>query len=472
MHANDPYGGEMIFSDNCDGGFIKLEDGRLIHLSEMRDKIPHVFLHVGDKYRDICSQVADQYYPYPKGSAEYEILINFLAQRSAKIKNIAAIILISRKRKIIEICYDYIDEKFQSFFDYPIIFSGKKQKNDDISFLDRSQKINALIKYFPNKLFYILRKRKMKKTSSVIRSWVDVDEKLHIDHFSDSAIYIYPFGINLYRSYKFIKYCMKKYENVSLMGVPYSFYDVLKLFMCKGIKQDMRLIEYEMSAMVRHRKEFEAYDEIYTSDEYIPAINALYSDFINRKKIVNNNHGVGYYNQYIKYTEMITYNEAQRIYYTKYNPNVAYNVKNTDFYYKPFEKGKKVVVIFVDQNNLKIFSLLYENALQQAAFEKLKTVCTHMGLEFAIKFHPNRLISDQQEIMAENPDLIQLSSFGDDCNYIFFSLYSTAFYDFRHYGKFCFIKDDFFDPRSYFGDEIKPIFLDDIQNVLNDYINS
>jgi hypothetical protein len=222
--------------------------------------------------------------------------------------------------------------------------------------------------------------------------------------------------------------------------------------------------------MKRHSKEFIAFDFIFTSDEFIPAVNALYVDFLSTKNIVNNTHGIGFYNPYIKYTKLITFNNSQRDYYLRRNNQLEYSIKDYDSELSEFNKNLQTIIVLVDQGNLKRFGLLYEDNLQNRVISKIEEISNDLNYNCFIKFHPNREQKEKNLFLNRYKVFKEISSFKNNAemNYLFINLYSTAYYDFRNYGKFLFIKEELFDPTYYFGHFIKTTKVEELkQGIIN-----
>lgn len=451
------------------GNYIKLKNGNIIRIESLSNHVPFIMIRINPIFLEICEFIADNFYEFRRDSTEWEVLVNFLSLHSEKTKIITAVVLLSRIESISEINVSYIGSEFSFLFEYDIYFHNSVGQNSN--FINKSRVLSSFIKYFPNRLYFSLKNKKIEKTTSVIRSWVDVDEELHKKHINEATIYIYPFGINLERGFRFIKHCFKRYKNVSLMGVPYSLKLLIKILFSSREKMDYAIINYEIEAMKRHSKEFKYFDYIYTSDEFIPAINSLYSEFLSNKSVINNAHGIGFYNPYIKYTKMIVFNNSQKDYYQKRNSSINYSIKyNNNIELTKFDKTLPTNIIYIDQGNLTNYGLLYEDRLQHKVISKLEEIHNQMELKCFIKFHPNRKLKEKKLFLKNHNIFKEIRSFNNyfKINFIFINLYSTAYYDFKKYGNFLFIKEDFFDPSYYFGKTINVLGVKELEYYLKD----
>ena len=220
--------------------YVKFIDGDILHVDDFNKIYPMSMIENSILKIEICEFLATNYYGLVKKSLEWKILVNILSSKSHKIRMVTILILISRQKNIEEINIDFIDSKFKNFFNKNIYFL---YEDSEVSYIDSVQVFNSIIKFFINHLFRFFRNNKIKKNSSVIRAWTDLDKELHNDYFNDSTIYIYPFGINIIRSLKFIKKTFIENKNSSLMGINYSFKKLIKIIISKNRYKDLSLFE-------------------------------------------------------------------------------------------------------------------------------------------------------------------------------------------------------------------------------------
>lgn len=450
--------------------YITLENGEIIDIEKISYQFPFSMLQSDIITYEVSAFIAEKVYLFPINSLEYKVAVNFLIQRSKKIYNIAAIVLLSRKYRINKICVEYINPTFLHFFGYQIQITNFKLSK---KYLDKSAFLSSFIKYFPNRLFLIAHhlffsKNKIEK--SVIRAWVDVDEKLHGSVINMSTIYIYPFGINIFRSLNFINHCLKKYHSVSLMGVPYQMLGLIKMCFYRIKKSDLGIFLFEIEAMKKHSKQFNKFREIYTSDEYIPAIYALYQSVDPSIYVVNNCHGIGVYNKYINYQQMIVFNSTQKDYYEIINPKVEYRVKEQEIEKEHSLINNQILsFIYIDQFDLKKFNLFYEFEFQEKILSKLNELSNPNKNKIYIKFHPNRDERSRKKLLNKYKNINSVIKIDDLINFTFINLSSTAYYDFRDIGKVIFIKDDLLTPEKIFGQHISSKTIEELEKIiLND----
>ncbi|MFA9372817.1 MAG: hypothetical protein ACERKK_01550 [Poseidonibacter sp.] len=441
--------------------YIVFDDGEIVLVNDFNKVFPMTMVK-NDTYRiEICGHIIEKYYKLEPNSLEWKIFINILSLRSIKIEIITALVLLSKTKKIRIINTDFIDNSFSKLFDYDIEIINENFK---ISYIDKAQFRNAVIKFFINNFFRLFINKKIPKTSSVIRAWTEHDLHLHKEVVDHSSIFIYPFGINLRRSIHFIKRCYKENSNVTFMGVPYSFIKLLKIFLSTKKQKDLSLLEYEVSAMKKHSKEFLGFNTIYTSDEFLPAVPALYNELIKENKHVHNvAHGMGMLNPYNIYTKFQVINEIQKNFYEQYDKKIEYSTYMKDFYTERKEKSElQNAYVFIHQN-LATYGLLYESQLQNQILSLFNTVDTN---NVFIKFHPNCLKEEKDTLLSKYNNIKEIKEFNTNRNnYRFFATCSSAYYDFRKFGKFIFIEDDLFNPLNFFTN-ITILHINQLKNYL------
>jgi hypothetical protein len=443
-------------------GYLYLNDKK-IKLSDISANMPMTMVNNSLTIIKVCEFVCTSFFSFSKNDIQKNILLNLLKSKSEKIKIISAIILLSRKERIIRIDCNYLSSEFKEFFDYDIIFDYAKNKRQN--FINSSEIKKLGIKYLINFTYRLLRNRRLKKTKSAIRTWVDVSKDIYGDKFNKSTILIYPFGLNFKRSFNYIKYTFSTYKNVSFMGVPYSFIKFLIILI--STRRDLAILNFEIDGHIKHAKDLKKYEKIYTSDDFISAVPALYNQILKRTKIINTCHGIGFYNPFNNYSEFHVINSQQRKYYNYKNVgSIFYEIEKDINTLKKHESKFKKTVVIVDQGNLKKYNLFYEHNLQQKLYEKLINICKKNNHSLYIKPHPNRTDIELKKLLNRYPSLKILRNVNDlkSKNNFFVNLFSSAYYDFKNLGQFLFIKDKFFSAEIFFGNEIKLIEINEIES--------
>jgi hypothetical protein len=440
-------------------------DGEKIYEEEIPAFFPLSVIKYKDNYAAIIEFIVQEIYRIDKEDPKYAVAVNLLASKSLKIKHLTIVIEITKICNVEAICFDFISAKFKPFFDDKIKLI---HENSNEEFIDKSEVKAVLPKYLVNLFFSIVGliiRKKGNPTKSVIRAWVDVDEKLHKNEFSNSTIFIYPFGINLKRSYTFIKKVFSTHSNVRLIGVNYQLLDALKVaFSADKLNA---LIDFELNGMKVHSKYFKKYSTIYTSDEFQVATPILYQQKEDAT-VINRAHGMGCYNLIINYTEFYVFNDVQKEYYKR--NNLVYKIYNSE----PGEliqsqSDKKVNrIVYIDQGDLNKYNYFYETKLQNKVLKELNDINEGDNeYEVFVKYHPNRSETEIKEFNNVNK-LASIKVLDANEQYLFINLYSTSYFDFKKLGSFIFVSDDHFSAKYFFGDSITRVHIDQLKSkILN-----
>lgn len=448
---------------------ITLNNGKKINVDKLNFYYPFTMLINEFLVLNIAEIVAEKIYAFERNSLEFKVAVNFLSQRSMKIKKITAIILLSQTNKIKEINVEYFSQHFTSMINYEINIINKP---DIRKFIDPKVLVSLFVKIIPNKLYLIFFKlffSNQKNKKSVVRAWVDVDEYLHKDVINSSTLFIYPFGINIKRGLRFIRSCYRKYSSVTLIGIPYSFKKLFGTTLKYFKNSDENIILFEIDGMEKHSQILREFSSIHTSDEYTPAVYALYDKLKGISIITNNCHGIGFYNRYINYDLMQVFNQKQKEYYTERNQDIKYEVK----YIEDEENlivSKKInnYYIIIDQGDLEKHSYHYESSLQNELYFQINNLAKSNVRKFFIKFHPNRSEKSINRFQKKYSFIVPLKKIEEikDVPIIFINLYSTAYFDFKSRGNFIFIHDNLFNPKKIFGNHIQSLEINQLVSKL------
>ncbi|MBI34688.1 MAG: hypothetical protein CMP67_04910 [Flavobacteriales bacterium] len=443
-------------------------DGKPINENEIPHFYPLSIVKYQPSYNSIIRFIVEEVYGISKKSKKYPVYINLLASKSLKVKYLAILLEISKNHNLEEVHLDYLPRKVAEMMNISFRESEKK-----IDLIDKRERFATLPKYIANLLFslfgFFIRKQKGEKPESVVRAWVDVDEKLHKDEFEKSMIYIYPFGINFKRSIKFIRKVFKSCENVSLRGINYSAYNTLKVIFSKELVH--ALVDFEYTGMKSHSKTMLKFKKIYTSDEFQVAAPIIYR---NKKDtfVLNRAHGMGCYNLEINYDEFHLFNTVQQEFYSKNNPFTKYKTYPSESSIQTTNVSQKTsfFVVYIDQGDLTKYHYFYEANLQKKLVETLQDINNQGNKKVFVKYHPNRNEKEKKDFYALY-GLESIQAFNESENYVFINLYSTSYFDYKKFGSFLFVKDHSFSPKYFFGDDINSIHIDKLKNTLLSYEN-
>ena len=444
-------------------GLVTFSDGEIVLLNEVSKVYPFTMLESAKETIIVAQFVAEHIYSLQKDTLNFKVAVNYLKQRSPQVKCLAALLIVSRVRPIGKVDSSF-DNRFRVLFGSAVNFIHSGER---LSFLSDVPKTTFLVKFLVNWSYrYIgaIKARKRSGAANVVRVWVELDEQLHSSHINQSKIFIYPFGLKVTRGIRFIVKAYRKYQDVRLHGVPYRLSNLLMILFTSDYIRDIKIIEFEIEGYKRHIKDFKGFRQIFTSDEYLPAVNVMYEALIKSEdcRVVNVNHGVGLYNPYVAYSSMDVFNSRQSEYYKILNKDIIFDERYRDCSHKLSSKYKEIV--FIDQGNLDNYGLIYEEKLQNNVMNILGDLATDNDVKVTVKFHPNRSEQSRDKLktkydtisFSNNLDVLSLET-------LFICLFSTAYYDYCEKADFIFVSSQDFDPKRVFSDSIIVVKISQLQ---------
>ena len=424
--------------------------------------VPFSLIKCSKEHLQVCCFLAEKFCHLHYSEYGKEVMVNLIAQKSNVARILTALLILHNKKGIAQIDSVSFGEDLNELFGDAIFY---RKQNSNFTLFSKTEIIkNVFPKLLISKLFRLFSDFSA-DYPTVIRSWVDVDERLHKDDFNQANIWIYPFGLNIRRSISFIKRCKLTYPRVSLMGIPYSIKDFLMLIFSKQRNLSYRILIFEYEAFKKHSLELEPFDRVLTSDEYQPATYVLYKR-LKDTFVHNKAHGIGCYNPYVAYDKFSVLNSVQASFYQCFN--------TLDFDVKYSEKEMAIensfdTIIFVDQGDLTEYGYFYEDRLNRETICKLKSYANSARMNFFIKAHPNRSKKSSQQL-ERSYGVVVLSDISFlDSTPVFISLYSSAYFEFRKHGSFFFVKDELFDSSVLFGENILQLDFNTLETELNDF---
>jgi hypothetical protein len=436
--------------------YLKIYDGKnYISIRHLEENISKLALRYCKDHLFNCIKIAE-FVGHKKNYTDEEIKIfaNYLSTRSRKALLVTAILKYYNGDKF-TLTTDILSSELAKYLG---IYSHIEITSDSNHWIDYQEIVKSILKYFPSILFRILSKKIDEPNKSVVRCWVDVDEVIHCDNFKKSDKFIYPFGLNIFRSYKFIKRVSNEYKNYSLMGLNYSLWYLLAEFR-KNLDVDISIIRYEKAAYIEHVPTLSKYTTIYTSDEYLPAVPTMYIKLLSSSKIENVCHGIGVYNIYNYYTSFQLINNIQFEYYSQ-NGNSNYQILHSNRCKNHKIKNVKSLT-YIDQGDLKKMGYNYEGQLQEQLIDILNKLSHQTEIQIFVKHHPNR----RGQIGKLNYSKIKkINSFCDltqKNQNVYLNLFSSAYFDLYKKNQVIFVSNDSFDPKIIFGNSILTVSLNE-----------
>lgn len=398
-----------------------------------------------------------------------QLYVNLLVKHSKEVKIITSLIFLAKKYKIMSIESVFITQELLNFFidTKDVQFQYKKfyQRN----FIDKSQFKKLIIKFFIHKMYRFFFFKK--KSNELVRSWVEISEVMYKEKYKKNClVLIYPFYLNVKRHLKYIKNCKKNHYNFSLAGIPYSLYDLLKIFLFYK-RRDYYYSKFEFNGYYNHAKELCSLNinTIYSSDEFEAGAFIMYKELFQKKVYsYNTAHGMSFGCPYLFYNDFHVYNNSQKKYYEYKSYNISYTVKGRENIKIPkssidFNLNYKTTFIYLEAP-FENFNMKYEENLQNNILAVLSKICESKkyNIEIYIKLHPNnpnRKIEKLTTVSSlENLKVKKI---------LFLCYFSAAYYDFKHLGEFIFIENEFTCAKDFYGeDNLNSIKLENLEQEL------
>lgn len=403
-------------------------------------------------------------------SEEKEILLfNLLFLKSYIVFDIYCLIRKSREKKII-ISISGIKEYFTPLLDNGSIIQSTGGLS--VSYFRNETKLKITAKHFVNRFYYRVSKIRLVKRNkfrTLVKTWCDVDIKLHstIINSEDSFIFIYPFVANIKRGVNHFKYVKQNFrKRFCLMGLPYSYILWIKIILSKGKARDLNLLHYEYKGAINHLQELRLFNVIYTSEEFMANNFLINNNLQNSKvKIINVAHGLGLYSPYSCFDTFRTINNYQIRFYNKLSKikkfTPIYNDPTKESEFSAIKKGYSMV--FVHQNYEDHSDKVKEAKYQDAILE----ILDHYSGQYItyIKFHPNTKKLSKNKILQKYSNLKEY----EDCvigKKLFLGTLSTSYYSFRSKGTYLLIGENKFLLKKIFGEKNMIYNKDELKKLL------
>lgn len=445
-------------------GHVKLKNGDIIKINEIRSFFPFSLIKISHRHQALCDFVSS--YVIKDNELKRQVYANLLFLKSETMKIVTALSFIDEQSSIVEIESNIITSIFSDVFPNSVIKSASSTSN----FLTNISPITMFSKYVINRLFRIFKRNV--KGKSYIRSWVEVSEKLYSSEFSKSTIFVYPFSLNIRRAWPYYKFLFRNYKKRStLMGIPYRPKYILSVLLDRQ-NHDMCILNFEYEAYKNHVRDFNSCTQVFTTDEFEAASPVLHFFLMQQDcHITNKAHGIGTYNMYVYYSKFFVLNELQKQFYLERNSCKLILAPEQSAQKVILKKEDSFCLVLIDQGDFTRLGLLFEDRLQQVLYAEAENIGTENNLDVFIKVHPNRNKKSIDQLRRRYPNLKIINKAGSwgKGQPIFVNMYSTIYLEWRHFGKFYFIKDGFFDPSRYFG-EINLTTIDELNEKIKSEI--
>jgi hypothetical protein len=178
-------------------------------------------------------------------------------------------------------------------------------------------------------------------------------------------------------------------------------------------------------------------------------------------------HGVGTYSPYIFCDTLIVFNDAQKVYYTYFNPIPFIKVLNkSDYSMAPFAINdiKDIKLVFMSGAATEYQD--YYWTIEKRILNVLTKLCLKFELQLEVKLHPNSTLS--QDALRDY-NICKALPLEYSSNLISCSLYSTSYYSFGPERSFL-IETEEIPTIDVFGQNARIIFEKDLESFFESYL--
>lgn len=400
-----------------------------------------------------------------------KVYINLLVRKSKKARILTALRFVDTNKMLAlkEIhLYSNIGTAFESFFSVPIQYI----KNSPNFLIDSPSKSVLTAKYIYHSIYRIIGwklKWKTIKNNSIVRSFVEVTERIHKDRLKSSLCLFFPFPYKFSRQLAFYKACKEKKYQTAFMGVPYSLKNLITILLKRT---DSSIVDFEFEAHYKHGIELSKLNlkHYYTEDDYDASAFLIANELMkNGCEVINTAHGVNQTCPYVNCNVFEVLTRPQYDFYSSFQhtKHISFKFQKKDSISSScsLEKNRKTVFVFV-HGNFKESQIIYESQLQSKIVSELEKNIDSYNV--FIKYHPNGYIFESTNI----PVLESFDDLNNRYNIVFMTMNSTTFFSHYHLGCFIFLGDDFCNPYTLVDKDVPFFHYQQVEKLLQDYSNA
>lgn len=314
----------------------------------------------------------------------------------------------------------------------------------------------------------------------IVRSWVEVSEKMYPMEVRRGHVLVYPFALKFARQLKFLRWCRKERVRFSLMGAPYNIPRILRSIFRRE-PNDLIMAKAEISANNLHGLELIRLKPqiVLTSDEYETGSFVMHRQLLAAGvNVINTAHGVGNYCPNVAYREFRFISEAQANFYKERNSSICFvpivpEVRRSNglsHYSSKITAPPALVLVHQP----------FDTSMLNAEAEALKrldgmlsVLSKKLGVPYFIKMHPNfRRMSPFTSGYRYFGEAASNWSVLDVFRPIFVTINSTVFFDVRGAAPIIVFRGKTFNPSIYFPGSFISFNFDDAEAIICGLLDS
>ncbi|OED89942.1 hypothetical protein [Vibrio crassostreae] len=303
-----------------------------------------------------------------------------------------------------------------------------KYLNNSLGF---TRVLNVILKVLVHWLFFVCFKLFCRKNDVdyLVKTWIDVNYKSFLDLekcSDDSFILVLPFPLGFKRQLKYILNLFTSKCSFSLIGLPYSIFDLLYLINNRTYSSLFKLEYNAQNRFSESVSDWFVYRKLFTMDDVDPLSIVSNSKIskVSKKEINTIVHGIGTYSPFIYSNNMYLYNSPQDNYYKSFNfyesVSISNDHDNNNCFISPRCLEAKNIVFYSGAGGPgQDFNFKFESEVLRV----LSEACEVYNVKLYFKPHPNFLGKAEDYINVPVLDDKLLSQSFVSC-----SLYSTSYY--------------------------------------------
>ncbi len=449
---------------------LRNKNGSLIEMHTLLKCVP-LSIFESRNHVETCLVLSAERYAFE--DSRKKLYVNLLMTSSLVARYITAIWFLVCKGSRHDFSLLKLPCNIYSLCDWDVFFDKKLTVCSDntalTSFLNKPKFLNLFLKVLGHRCYRLLGfllHRKVKRSGSIVRCYVEVTERLFREQMRHSLCVFFPFPLKWTRQFAFYKYCRAKGYDVAVSGIPYSFKEMWAIYV--GAFRDDKLLGFEYSAYKKHGQELSQLDIVayYTEDDYIPA-SFLVADELkeNGCHVTHMSHGVGQRIPYVSATSFYVLTQVQKKCYETWSHHKILNLGFQKLNLSLSKAGnyKEVKFIFIHQN-FEDNNIAYEGSLQRKIIASLERLSQSTQTQVYIKWHPNTQIHVDTRL-ATCLDFPSDSSTLNVC----LTLNSTTYYTRAQFDLFIFIGDDLCNPYDMMEDNLLFYHVENLNQIISLY---
>lgn len=396
------------------------------------------------------------------------VYVNLLFKKSDPTKNATALITLieSGRLRVRSVTSRFIGPEFRSLLGPDVRIDLRKPRARNA--INRRQQIRFALKVGAHLAFRAL--RRPLPSRRVVRAWVDTTHAVYPEAVENGSLYIYPFTGNALRQLRFFRRCRDRGWLYSSMGLPYRLGDSVWVLLRPG-RRDAIILEAEIRAYRKHAQDFLDWgvEHVLTTDDFEPASCELHGKLIERGvTCLNASHGVGVYGPHVRYSHFRFLNPEQKAFYEQrglFEKHSYWRLPEGAAERPPRSGPYRPLVVYL-QGNWRQSRRRYESEFEERLVFAAREACRDLGLDFAVKVHPNVRFWNLARLRRRGIRLIRSLGEIGPSDPIFLNLLSTAYYTYLYDGPTVFVCDDLLQPWKLFGDGILFQRIEDLESEL------